>query len=632
MLNPERELSKEQLKVVYEGEGPCLVLSGPGSGKTKTLVYRAAYLIKKGVPPSKILLLTFTKKAAKEMLSRIKLLAGREGERVCGGTFHHVGNLYLKEYAKEVGYSPGFVIFDEEDSRNLLSIILKEKGRSGLVKAPVVQKIISLSVNSQTTIEETLDEFFPYLDEGVKELTEEIAREYEKRKKKCNVVDYDDLLLKWNEILSLSEIGKKISSDFSYILVDEYQDTNLLQDKIVEKLSAVNRNIMVVGDDAQSIYSFRAANIRNILDFPKKYEGVKIFKLETNYRSTPEILEAANRLIVNNTEKLEKKLRPALSPGKEPAIRDFSTPYEQARFVVDMVERRDPSQVAVLFRAHYQAIELEMELVKRGVPYALRGGPRFFEKFHVKDLLAFLRVALNYRDEASWYRLLTRLEGVGDVHARKIIETLSRYNNLEEIFLQKKKISDSLSRVPAQGLLAFLDALEKVDKEKIEDSIATFMDDFYSKYLEYNFENAKERKSDLKRIRELADSYSTIEEMLDDFSLSEDYREEESGVVTLSSIHQAKGLEWETVFIISLREGNFPHNKSLEEGMLEEERRLLYVAITRCKKELFLTYPRYDAKDKNFSYPSIFLREIKGEDHLIEEVDEDIDDDGWEYF
>jgi len=622
---------------VREGEGPCLVLSGPGSGKTKTLVHRAAYLIEKGVSPSRIILITFTKKAAREMLSRIKVLTGKEGEKVYGGTFHHIGNLYLRRYANEAGLAPRFTILDEEDSKNLLSIILKEKGEKNLPKAPVVQKIISLSINSQKKIEEVVENFFPYLDKDTAENVSGVYELYRKRKEEGNLVDYDDLLLKWKELLLYPGVGEKISSDFLYILVDEYQDTNVLQDEIVEMLGRTNKNILVVGDDAQSIYSFRAADIGNILRFPKKYPDAKIFKLEDNYRSVPEILQMANRLIENNTEKLEKKLRSSLSSGKEPVIRSFSTAYEQARYIADIIERKSElSETAVLFRAHYQSIELEVELVKRNIPYVLRGGPRFFEKFHVKDLLAFLKILSNHRDETSWQRILTRIEGVGEVYAGKIVERIYQCENLESAMSREEEVFSLFAKEDIkkelQGMFtAFRESIGKTAPKAVDN----FMNNFYEKYLHYTFEDARERKNDLKRVKELAENYESIEDMLAEFSLSEDYRDEERGSdkVTLSSVHQAKGLEWETVFIISLKDGYFPHGKALEEGLVEEERRLFYVAITRCKRELFLTYPVYDFKEKESLLPSRFLREIKDEDYLVEELPEDdVEEEGWEYF
>lgn len=632
------ELNKEQLRIVREGDGPCLVLSGPGSGKTKTLVHRTAYLIKKGIPPSRILLLTFTKKAAKEMLFRIKLLAGKEGGKVYGGTFHHTGNYYLRKYAGRIGYPSNFVILDEEDSKSLLSIILKEEKEKGIPKAQVVQKIISLAVNSQKDINSVISTFFPYFDKDTKDVISNVNEVYKKRKKQSNLMDYDDLLLNWNEILSFPDIGKEISSNFLYILIDEYQDTNSLQDDIAKKLATAHKNILAVGDDSQSIYSFRAADINNILNFSKNYTRAKVFKLETNYRSTPEILDAANRVIANNENKLEKKLKSSLMQGKAPTIKSFASPYDQARYIVNRIEEiNDPAQTAVLFRAHHHSIELEMELVKRKIPYGLRGGPKFFEQLHVKDLLAFLKILSNFCDETSWHRLLMRQEGIGDVYASQLTKRVCRFKDLKSVLLEKEKVIASFSSKSVKnGIDSLLSIIEKSRGKTVAEAIECFLQDFYGTYLDFSFENAKERKSDLQRVKELAKNYNNVEEMLAEFMLSEEYGNESKNenTIILSSIHQAKGLEWESVFVISLKEGDLPHGKSLEDNLIEEERRLFYVAITRCKKNLFLTYPVYSSREKYTSSPSRFLREIKEiekEEEIIEE--EIIDEDGeWEYF
>ncbi len=639
MIEYEKELNKEQLEVVYNGEGPCLILSGPGSGKTRTLVYRSAYLIEKGVPADRILLLTFTKKAAKEMLERIfKISKTKKGE-ICGGTFHHAGNLFLRKYADRLGYSPNFIIIDEEDAKNLISSILKEKENTP--KAQLVKKIISLSLNSNKKIEEIIEQRFSYLEDSVCNIITETAAIYEKRKKENNLMDYDDLLIGWLKILSYPDIRKEISSRFLYILIDEYQDTNSIQNEIVKKVSEVHGNVLAVGDDAQSIYSFRAANIENILTFSKNHPNARIFRLESNYRSTPEILDVANEVIEHNQKRLKKTLKSMKPKGELPIVVSFSNPLEQANFIADEIEQKTNFQeVSVLFRAHYQCAELEIELAKRRIPYIVRGGARFFEQFHIKDVSALLRILINFYDETSWRRLLLRQNGIGEIGAKKIIKSILDEESIDS--LSQKKENIAFSRPALKGFSNLLSVFQKAQKEqRIERIIEVFLQEFYSNYLDLSFENAKERKRDIKKVMELATKYDKIEDMIAEFSLSEDFQKEsflsgntkdKRGSVTLSTIHQAKGLEWETVFVISLKEGDFPHLKSIEDGLIEEERRLFYVAVTRCKRNLLLTYPLYSFREKSITPPSRFLEEASGALYDLEERIVKDEDGEWETF
>jgi DNA helicase II / ATP-dependent DNA helicase PcrA len=639
MINFEKDLNKEQLKVVYEGDGPCLVLSGPGSGKTRALVYRAAYLLEKGVSPMRILLLTFTKKAANEMLSRIYSLSSFSEKEICGGTFHHVGNLFLRKYSKHIGFDSNFVILDEEDSRSIIKEISLEIKKE-IPKASVIKKVISLSVNSKKTINEIAEKYFFYFDQRTIAEIVRIKRIYEKRKKKNNLMDFDDLLKNWEKILSVKKIREEISSNFLYLLIDEYQDTNALQNEIIKKMSEKHKNILAVGDDAQSIYSFRAADINNIIDFTKHHPKSKIFKLEANYRSTPEILNVANLVIEKNERKLEKKIYSVQNRGVLPKIISFSNPLEQAKYIASYLkEQKNISNTAVLFRAHYQSVELEIELSKRNIPYILRGGIRFFEQHHVKDVIGFLRIYLNFYDESSWKRILLRQEGIGEVSAKKIIQKIVQKEGLEDLISTKKNVIDSFSSQKVKTGIDFVFSLfEKSKNLSTAGKISLFLKNFYNHYLEFSFDNAKERKNDLKRLVEISLRYEKLEEMISDFSLSEDFQKEykRKNAAILSTIHQAKGLEWESVFLISLKEGSFPHSKSLEDDLIEEERRLFYVAVTRCKKNLFLTYPLYDFKEKNLATPSRFLKEAEILENKKEENfyndEEIIEDEEWTHF
>ncbi len=638
MIDFNKELNKEQSKVVYEGDGPCLVLSGPGSGKTRTLVYRAAYLLEKGVPSDRILLLTFTKKAAEEMLSRIKDISPDDQSEICGGTFHHAGNLFLREFASKLGYSPHFIIIDKEDSKSILSDIIKKRKEEGVPKAPVVQSIISLAVNSKKRIEEVLEEQFSYLDHGIMDALLDIHKEYEERKKDQNLMDYDDLLLKWRELLEIPDVLKVLSERFLYILIDEYQDTNLLQDEIVHKMSSAHGNILVVGDDSQSIYSFRAANIDNILKFSEKHSGAKIFKLETNYRSTFEILDMANNAIMNNRKGFPKELKSVKGEGNFPCIIPFSGEMDQARYISNYLMENDKEahDTAILFRAHFHSVELELELARKNVPYTMRGGMKFVEQFHVKDLMAFLRIFLNFRDESSLKRLFLRQEGVGEVGSRQVIDEFLKYNGLQEVLSKKKTILDNVSSSRNRKTLERLFFLmEEAAEKDIKEKISVFRNNFYDQFLDLSFDNAGERKNDLKRIEEMSLKYDSLERMVADFSLSENFKKErENKGVTLSTIHQAKGLEWKNVFVISLKEGDFPHSKAIQENLIEEERRLFYVAITRCKENLFLTYPTYSLRERRASSPSRFLREIDPNQEDEDVIDDEIiEEEGeWEAF
>ncbi len=608
-------LNKEQLGVVKNGDGYSLVLSGPGSGKTRTLTFRVAYLLEKGVDPKNILLLTFTKKAAKEMIARIERLIGSDAHRVLGGTFHHVGNYYLRKYGDRLGYDRSYTILDQEDSKNLIQVIKDDVDENNdLPGAKTLQMLISLSTNSDESILEIADQ----LNSGVeREMMEEIQRRYQSRKKKRNLMDYDDLLTNWLELMKLPELKKEIPKRFEYVLVDEYQDTNVIQDRILEKVSSHHQNLMVVGDDSQSIYSFRAAEIKNILNFSDRYPA-KTFKLETNYRSTPQILGLANCIIKNNKSKLDKDLKAVKKEGENPTMACLASPREQSRFIVQkLTGDLNPAESAILFRAHYHAAGLELELAKEGIPYVVRGGTRFFEQAHVKDVSAFLKLIVNFRDEPSWIRVLKKQDGVGDAYAQRATDVIAGFDSEEDIFKNKSEILSKLPSRVAPKAEEIIDLMKAVkEAESTEEGLSVLLENWYEKKLDSDYDNPKERMEDLKQLVELSGEYNDLQEMLSDFALSEEFNMEDSNgqALTLSTIHQAKGLEWKNVFIISLKEGKFPHKKSVEENLIEEERRLFYVAVTRCKENLFLTYPVFEKRGSGG--PSRFLREV--EDHLKE--------------
>ncbi len=650
-------LNDQQLDVVFNGDGHCLVLAGAGSGKTRTLVYRVAFLIEKGISPDNILLVTFTNKAAREMTSRCREILKSDIKGLWSGTFHHIANKILRMYIDRLGYRKNYVILDESDSQDLvktaLGYVAKEAGmiKKDLPKASVIQSIISFSQNSQKPISSVIRKLHPKFIH-LTDVIDIVKDKYEQIKKETNSLDYDDLLYLCLTLLrDHSDIREKLASKFRYILVDEYQDTNILQADIIDLLGSVHKNILVVGDDAQSIYSFRAANIENILNFPKRYSDAKIFKLEKNYRSTRFILNLANNSIKNNRFNFPKELQPVKNGVEiKPALVPLSDPVSQARFITQRIEELRSeegvplSEISVLFRSAFHSVELEVELSKADIPYIKRGGIRYFEQAHIKDILAFLRIAHNPLDEVALRRVLYLLSGIGEVTFLKIKE-----------FMMYKIVKEGLSveQIDFSGLTLPLRARESLDKvlkyilkaqkylEKeqvdIPAIIHTAYRDIYRSVLKDKFDNPDEREMDIDVLAEFAKNYKSLESFLSDAVLTEGYKGErfdvdgdrEEDVMVLSTIHQAKGLEWKVVFVMHLVEGAFPHYRSLaRDEDLEEERRLFYVSVTRAKEELYLTYPisyeaGYSYMSRVLSGPSRFLLELPENVYEKWEIEED---------
>ena len=651
MIDFSKELNQEQLAVIYMGDGPCLVLAGAGSGKTRTVTYRVAYLLEQGIKPENILLVTFTNKAAKEMIERVSGLRSTvyglqksEGDEdrspktevrspksflPWAGTFHSIAYKILKRYANVIGYTEKFTVLDSEDSRSLIKLCAKDIFSSGTDKknpsANVLQGIISFAKNADTTIEEVLDLKYPQWF-AVADQIKNVWSEYEKRKKQANCMDFDDLLTNWLLLLQNEEIKNKFATQFQYIMVDEYQDTNKIQAEIIKKLASVHKNILVVGDDAQSIYSFRAANIENILNFERDYLEAKIFKLETNYRSTKEILEIANDIISYNTKQYKKSLKPIKDGGEKPQLRPQMDQSMEASFVLEKIVEfleKDvaPSEIAVLFRASAHSQMLEMELTKAGIPYDYRGGMRFFERAHIKDVLSYLRIVSNLNDLAAWTRVLLHEEGIGPSAVEKIMEFVNGLKNIEEL-PEVKNILGGKAQVGFENFLKIWDEMLTSDRTPAN-MINKILDSAYKDYLENEYLDYKDRKADIKQLMTFAEKYDKLEEFLAEAALQEgftaknieDKQEERKDKIILSTVHQAKGLEWENVFIINLSSGAFPSDRSLSETQgLEEERRLFYVAITRAKNNLFLTYPMVGGGwGDSLSGPSMFLSEINND-------------------
>ncbi|MBI4133256.1 ATP-dependent helicase [Candidatus Uhrbacteria bacterium] len=636
-IDYEKELNDEQREVVTGGDGPCLVLAGAGSGKTRTIVYRVAYLLERGVDPKNILLLTFTNKAAREMLGRVALLLGAPPSGLWGGTFHAVCHRLLRSLATRAGYRENFSILDEEDARDLVKSTLKDldidvKARR-FPSSAVIQSILSYSRNARVPLEDALEakhpRFLPLLDDFIK-----IASLYAEKKHSTNAMDFDDLLqVVLDLVKSNPDVRSRLADQFHYILVDEYQDTNPVQAELVTMLAARHGNLLVVGDDAQSIYSFRAADVRNILNFPKQFADTKIFRLETNYRSTPEILDLANDIITKNEAQFQKTLRPVKQPYVKPHLTPAASSAQEATFIAEMIlQQRDEGvkleDIAVLFRATHHSQSLEFELAKRDIPYEYRGGMRFFERSHIKDALAFLRVRANPADAIAWMRILGLQVGIGTAIAGRLANALAGAGSLkdalgvsvDELVTHKAKIGwDELS-----GVLGGLVALDRPAElvRAIGESRS------YQDYLEAEYPNWQERLEDVSQLAVFAGEYNDLTEFLGEVSLFDDYGSaRRQGAPTdnermiLSTIHQAKGLEWDTVFVMNLTAEDFPNRRALlEDGGLEEERRLFYVATTRAARQLFLTYPVTSGADVlAIKQPSPFLDEL--DPKLLEEVE-----------
>lgn len=623
-----QELNAQQLAVVTHGQGPALVLAGAGSGKTRTIIYRLAYLIDQGIDPHQVLLLTFTNKAAKEMLHRAELLTNQPLTKLWGGTFHHLSNLLLRQFAPLLGYNSRFTILDEEDSQTLIKHVLKEFGgerTSKFLPSPNVTKnLISLAKNTLKPLDELVSDRYPRLQPFIKDLLQ-IAEIYQQTKQQANSMDFDDLLVLLVKLFNeRPDVKQNIQQRFPWVLVDEYQDTNQIQGQLIYHLTGPKGNLVAVGDDAQSIYAFRGADISNILNFPKIYPHAKIYKLETNYRSTPQILNVANAAIANNLKQFPKNLQPLKESGSKPLLMAATTPKEEAKFVTDEIVKLNRqgtplARIAVLFRATFHSQMLEFALTSRGIPYDYRGGLKFFERAHIKDLLAYLRIIDNVADRAAWLRLLNMQTGVGPVTAAALANQLMNHKNIKEALKAKLDMSPRAKEgwLNLQGLFQrILQAVSQTPAGLIKEIIHSA----YRDWLEQQYQDWQDRLADLEQLNLFAENYQDLSSFLAEASLQEqfaasrlmgktDYHEDK---LILSTIHQAKGLEWHAVFLINLMQGGLPHRQSLfDPTELEEERRLFYVGITRAQHLLYLTYPIINEGSFNsLSQRSQFLDEL----------------------
>lgn len=639
MIDYLKELNPEQLAVVLNGDGPCLVLAGAGSGKTRVITYRVAYLLEQGVNPENILLVTFTNKAANAMTERVAKLTGSFKKLPWAGTFHHIANKILRLHGRILGYAPNFTILDSDDSDSLLKLSIKDFKTDGAGKFPstrILQNVISFSRNAQMTIDEVLDLKYPNFTQYVEQIRA-IADDYTKKKKEANAMDFDDMLVNLALLANHPDTREIYSKKFQYILVDEYQDTNKIQAGIVNKLAEAHRNILVVGDDAQSIYSFRAADIQNILNYEEKYPDARIFRLETNYRSSQEILDLANNVISNNTKQYKKILKTLESSGVKPELHPRMDQSSEAEFVVKNIralldEGVSPKEIAVLFRASHHSQMLEMQLMRAGIAYDYRGGLRFFERAHIKDILSYLRILNNLADTSAWLRVLTHEEGIGPGAAQKIIAGIRQIDNIDSVREIGFGVLGEKAKVGWNNFVQIWDEIIKNKKMEPADLIRVVIGSNYQNYLESEFVDAEERIKDLEQLAVFAEKYGDVSEFLSEATLQESFSmrgraggetaEGMSDKIVLSTIHQAKGLEWHSVFVLNLSGGGFPNDRALREpNGLEEERRLFYVAITRAKRKLVLTYPMASGGAGDFlSGPSLFLSEISDgllDDHSL---------------
>ena len=629
-IDYQTELNERQLEAVKWSQGPALVLAGAGSGKTRTITYRTAYLAESGVNPENILMLTFTNKAAREMTGRIEQLLGGS-LAITSGTFHHVGNRILRRYAPKLDYPNNFTIIDSEDAKDLMDACRSQAGidvkSQRFPKNSTLVSLLSKAINTESSIRDIIMREYPsYM--LVQDDIEKVIKFYLQHKKQLGMMDYDDLLLNWLRLLrEHPDVGTRLAQQYQYIMVDEYQDTNKIQGDIIDRLAAAHKNLMVVGDDAQSIYAFRGANYENILQFPERYPDCKVFKLETNYRSTPQICDLANTCIKFNERQFQKDLYATRSAGELPALIATATAKAQAEFIAQRIlELRETNvsmeQMACLYRSHYQSLELQLELTKRGIPFVIRSGLRFFEQAHVKDTLSFLKVLYNPKDEVSWKRLLKlfpRVGGqtahkiwlalfesadpVGDMGSGKLIKQfkLKQHQALQDVFASLHRLG--LNASPAQHLDAVFS-------------------DFYRQYIDEKFENPRERKEDLNQLMVFSRQYLAVTDFLAELSLlgelgGEDVEKEaieDKEKVVLSTIHRAKGLEWEEVFLLWTAQYHFPSAQSLvNQDALEEERRLFYVAVTRAKNMLYMIYPQFNSYGDSREVilrPSQFVEEL----------------------
>jgi len=650
-------LNAEQYAAVSSPPGRALVIAGAGSGKTRTLTYRVAWLLDHGLDARQVLLLTFTNKASSEMTERVRELVPHDTSALWAGTFHSIGSRILRRHAEDLGFTRSYSILDRDDQKSMLNAVIAacnfDTRERRFPKADVLASIFSLVENTGESLEELIDKRYENFYEWREEI-EQVRNGYVAKKLATNSMDFDDLLVLTVRLFEQRpDVLDIYQNRFRHVLVDEYQDTNAVQGRMIDLLAGESNSLMVVGDDAQSIYSWRGADMALILGFPLRYPGSKVFRIETNYRSVPEILELSNAAIRANLGRFEKDLHAAReSTGVVPALVALADPGSQAAFVAQRItERHDAGmplgEMAVLYRAHFQSLEIQLELTMRGIPFSITSGLRFFEQAHIKDVAAFMRFVVNRRDEVSFLRMVSLLPGCGPVAAAKLWNDWLKTGwstrvdlppKWSEILLKFKAPKKSVKHW--EQLCYVLDELTP-DGEfaRPTSMVVSILEGVYGDYLQAEFDNAESRRGDIERLSEFGGNFEDILTFLEQLSLmshtdgqpsSSSFNNPQSAIdnqeqVTLSSIHQAKGLEWQAVFLVWLVQGQFPNGRVLDTDdhrLLEEERRLFYVALTRAKDELYLTYPMTNPKSYTgevICRPSQFLDDCPP--NLIEEWD-----------
>lgn len=634
----ESDLNPQQHAAVTCGDGPKLVIAGAGTGKTRTLTYRVGWLLSQGVAAENILLVTFTNKAAREMVERVRTLTRVDSARLWGGTFHSVGARFLRRHGSTLGYTDTFSILDASDQRDLLRLCVTDVGVDVTGRRfptpKVLGSLISLHTNTRVALEDLVIDRYPQFADWEEQILA-IAQRYVTRKREANAMDYDDLLTLWLRLLQEEpELRQRYGRRFRHILVDEYQDTNIVQGEIVEALAQANGgNLMVVGDDCQSIYAFRGAHYDNILQFPARNPDTEIFKLEVNYRSTPEILALTNASISCNTGQYRKELEAHRDSGMLPALVPCNYPEQEADFVVERIlQLRDEGTpfggIAILYRAHSHRLTVETSLLRADIPYEVRGGLRFFEQAHVKDVTAHLRVALNPRDEVAFRRAVLLQQGIGNVTASRLWDALGAASEPEQFLraLAGTELASTLPPRARQGWRSFVGVLCSVVEcfAAPEAAIQAIMEGGYEDLARSVFTNFESRIEDLEQLAIFAAQYDTLAAFLEELVLlgemyGQDVKggggDEEERPVVMSTVHQAKGLEWDAVFFVHLVEGALPSPRALRErDGEEEERRIFYVGTTRARNELYLSYPIVrpggGLTGALLQQPSRFLQEI----------------------
>jgi DNA helicase-2/ATP-dependent DNA helicase PcrA len=591
-----------------------LIVAGAGTGKTRTLVYRVARLVEIGAKPESILLLTFTRRAATSMLTRAAALADARCQRVSGGTFHSLGHSVLRKFADEAGVAKNFTVLDQSDTEDLIDLLRRQIRLTKAQHFPrkrTIGAMFSMMVNKVLSLKQVLNQHYPQFVDERRNL-ETLFKTFEEFKRSRHMLTYDDLLVRFREALEASAtMREQISDQYRYIMVDEYQDTNKLQAQIVKLMTARHDNVAVVGDEFQSIYSFRGASHRNMLEFPKLFPSAKIIKLEENFRSTQPILDVANAIISDVKESFKKRLYSRIEGGQAPVVVSTHDENEQSRFVAqriaDLREEGVPlSEIAVLFRSSSHSFDLEIELGRQGLPFRKFGGIRFAESAHIKDALSFLRVVVKPSDTLSWFRALKLIDHIGDATVYQILEHLGVEQREFRSPRTKSALFKKLQRFPARpAYKAQLQRVARVFVAMLEsktpnEQLSTVLR-FYKPLLKNKYDDVQRRGRDLEHLQSIAKRYKTAAKLLDDIALDptevvqENMPRRSSGFVTLSTVHSAKGLEWDNVFLIWMTDGWFPSSRFQDEfDDYDEERRLLYVATTRAKKDLHFVYPAVD--------------------------------------